>query len=82
MISNTHDATRLSVASDISTYKFEMGRSDWSSVRTQPIKLYNKFGMVTVTRLESSYVFYIIKHATKTDKASLQSYWEHGKYIR
>ena len=47
MISNTHDATRLSVASDISTYKFEMGRSDWSSVRTHAIKLYNKFGMVT-----------------------------------
>jgi hypothetical protein len=47
MISNTHDATRLSVASDISTYKFEMGRPDWSSVRTHAIKLYNKFGMVT-----------------------------------
>jgi len=33
-------------------------------------------------RLELGYVFYIIKHATKTKKASLQSYWEHGKYIR
>ena len=37
----------LSVASDISTNKFEMDRSDWSSVRTHGIKLYNKFGMVT-----------------------------------
>jgi hypothetical protein len=47
MMSSTNDTTRLSVASDISTDKFEMGRSDWSSVRTHAIKLYNKFGMVT-----------------------------------
>jgi hypothetical protein len=32
MMSRTNDTTRLSVASDISTDKFEMGRSDWSSV--------------------------------------------------
>jgi hypothetical protein len=31
-----------------------------------------------VKRLELGYVFYIIKHDTKTDKALLQSYWEHG----
>ena len=30
IMSSTNDTTRLSVASDISTYKFEMGRSDWS----------------------------------------------------
>ena len=47
MMSSTNYTTRLSVASDISTDKLEMGRSDWSSVRTHPIKLYNKFGMVT-----------------------------------
>jgi hypothetical protein len=47
MMSSTNDTTRLSVASDISTDKFEMSRSDWSSVRTHAIKLYNKFGMVT-----------------------------------
>ena len=29
-----------------STSKFEMGGSDWSSVRNKSIKLYNKFGMV------------------------------------
>jgi frataxin-like iron-binding protein CyaY len=39
IMSSTNDTTRLSVASDISTYKFEMGRSDWSSVRrTHAIK--------------------------------------------
>ena len=42
-----NDTTRLLVATDISTFKFEMGRADWSSVRTEAIKLYNKFGMVT-----------------------------------
>ena len=47
MMSSTNYTTRLSVASDISTDKLEMGRSDWSSVRTHGIKLYNKFGMVT-----------------------------------
>jgi hypothetical protein len=31
-----------------------------------------------VKRLELGYVFYIIKHATISDKAFLQSYWEHG----
>jgi hypothetical protein len=33
MMSSTHDTTRLSVASDISTYKFEMGRSDWKPTK-------------------------------------------------
>jgi len=33
--------------SDISTDKFEMGQSDWSSVRFETIKFYNKFGVVT-----------------------------------
>jgi hypothetical protein len=47
MMSCANDTTRLLVASDISTFMFEMGRADWSSVRTQAIKLYNKFGMVT-----------------------------------
>ena len=47
MMSRTNDTTRLSVASHISMDKFEMGRSDWSSVRTHAIKLYNKFRMVT-----------------------------------
>jgi hypothetical protein len=39
--------TRILVASDISASKFEIGRSDWSSLRTKLIKLYNKFGIVT-----------------------------------
>jgi hypothetical protein len=26
----------------VSTFKLEMGRSDWSSIRTQAIKLYSK----------------------------------------
>ena len=47
MRSCVNDTTRILVASDISTSKSEMGRSDWSSVRTKLIKLYNKFGMVT-----------------------------------
>jgi hypothetical protein len=34
IMSCANDTTRLSVASDISTDKFEMGRSNWSSVRT------------------------------------------------
>jgi len=38
---------RILVASDISTSKSEIGRSDWASVRTKLIKLYNKFDMVT-----------------------------------
>jgi hypothetical protein len=38
--------TRIRVASDISTSKSEIGRSDWSSVRTKLLGLYSKFGMV------------------------------------
>jgi hypothetical protein len=34
MMSCANDTICLSVASDISTDKFEMGRSDWSLVRT------------------------------------------------
>ena len=37
----------MSSTNDISTDNVEMGRSDWSSVRTHAVKLYNKFGMVT-----------------------------------
>jgi hypothetical protein len=47
MMSYANDTTRLSVASEISIDKFEMGRFDWSSVITQAFKLYNKFDMVT-----------------------------------
>jgi hypothetical protein len=47
MMSCANDTIRLLVASDISTFKFEMGLADWSSVRTQAIKLYSKFGMIT-----------------------------------
>jgi hypothetical protein len=47
MMSYANDTTRLSVASEISINKFEMGRFDWSSVKTQVFKLYNKFDMVT-----------------------------------
>jgi hypothetical protein len=46
MMSCANEITCLLVASDISTDKFEMGRSDWSSVRTQAIKLHNKFSIV------------------------------------
>ena len=43
----SNDTLRLLVASDISTFKFEISRADWSSVRTQEIKLYSKFGVIT-----------------------------------
>ena len=47
MMSCVNDTTRLLDAFDISTFKFEMSRADWSSVRTQTIKLCKKIGMIT-----------------------------------
>jgi hypothetical protein len=46
-MSCANDTIHLLVASDISTFKFEIGRADWSSVRTQEIQLYSKFGVIT-----------------------------------
>jgi hypothetical protein len=46
MMSCANDTIHLLVASDISTFKFEIGRADWSSVRTQEIQLYSKFGVI------------------------------------
>jgi hypothetical protein len=57
LFSCANDTTRILVASDISSSKSEMGRSDWSSVKTKLIKLYNKFGSVFVTVLVKLAIF-------------------------